>query len=67
MSEHSFSHIGVQRYTSQCMTKPTIRQVCVTNKDSDQPLHPPSMSRVLILLSLDSLKAVKGTCDRQRL
>ena len=33
----------------------------VTRKDSDQPVHPPNMARVLVYPSLDSLKAVKST------
>ena len=37
---------------------------CVTSKDSDQPVHPPSMAKALVYSSLDSLEAVEGTCDR---
>ena len=51
---------------SQRTTKPTIRHI-VTSKDSDKLVHPPSMARVLIYLSLDSPEAVKGTCDQRRL
>ena len=40
---------------------------CVTSKDSDQPVYPPSTARALIYPSLDSLEAVEGTCDQQRL
>ena len=40
------------------MTKPN--KPCVTGKDSDQPV-PPSMERVFVYPSLDSLKAVEGT------
>ena len=50
---------------SQRMTKPIIR--CVTSKDSDQPLHPSSMARVLVYLSLDSPEAVEGISGQQRL
>ena len=32
----------------------------VTRKDSDQPVHPPSMARVLVHLSLDNPEAVDG-------
>ena len=39
---------------------------CVTSKDSDQPVHPPSMARAPVYSSLDSLEAVEGTCDQQR-
>ena len=42
-------------------------KIIVTSKDSDQPVHPPSMARVPIYPSLDSLKAVKDTCDQRRL
>ena len=34
----------------------------VTSKDSDQPVHPPSMTRVLIYPSLDGLAAAEGSC-----
>ena len=40
---------------------------CVTSKDSDQPVHPPSMARVLAYPSLNSQAAVEGTCHQQRL
>ena len=36
----------------------------VTNKDSDQPVHPPSMTRVFIYCSLE---AVESTCNQLRL
>ena len=49
-------------YLSQRTTKP-----CETSKDSDQPVHPPSMARVLVHHSLDSLEAVESTCDKRRL
>ena len=42
-------------------------KTCVTSKDSDQPVHPPSLARVLVYHSLDSPKAVEGTCNQQRL
>ena len=45
------------------MTKPTI-DLHVTSKDSDQPVHPPSMARVLVHPSLDSLEAVEGPWDQ---
>ena len=38
-----------------------------TRKDSDQPVHPPSMARVLVHPSFDSPEAVEGTCDQRRL
>ena len=45
----------------------TYNKTCVTSKDSDRPAHPFSMARVLVYPSLDSLEAVKGTCDQRRL
>ena len=38
-----------------------------TSKDSDQPLHPPSMARVLLYPSLDSFEAVEGRYDKWNL
>ena len=37
----------------------------MTSKDSDQPVHPPSMARVFVHPSFDSLEAIDGTCDQQ--
>ena len=45
----------------------TYNKTCVTSKDSDQPVHPPSMARVLVYPSFNSPDAVKGTCDQRRL
>ena len=45
----------------------TYNKTCVTSKNSDSPVHPPSMTRVLIHPSLDSQEAVEGSCDQQRL
>ena len=45
----------------------TYNKTCVTSKDSDQPVHSPSMARVLFYPSLDSLNAEEGTCDQGRL
>ena len=36
----------------------TYSKTCVASKDSDQTVHPPSMARFLIYLSLDSLAVV---------
>ena len=55
---------------SQRTTKPTIRPmqpVNVTSKDSDQPVHQPSMARVLVYPSFDSPEAVEGTYNQRRL
>ena len=43
-------------------TKPTM-----TSKDSDQSVHSHSMARDLVHSSLNSLEAVEGKCDQQRL
>ena len=45
----------------------TYNKTFVTSKDSDQPVHPPSVTRVIVYQSLDSPEAVKDTCDQQRL
>ena len=45
----------------------TYNKTCVTSKDSDQPVRPPSIAKVLVHLSLASPEAVEGTCDQQRL
>ena len=45
----------------------TYNKTCVTSKDSNQPVHPPSMARVLVHHSLDCPEAVEGTCDQRRL
>ena len=45
----------------------TYNMAHLTCKDSDQPVHSPRMVRVLVNPSLDSLKAVEGTCDMRRL
>ena len=37
----------------------TYSKACVTSKDSDQPVHLPSVARVLVYPSLDSLEAVE--------
>ena len=51
---------------NQGTTKPTIKNVRPA-KDSDQPVHPFSMSRVLAYASMDITDAVKGTRDQERL
>ena len=42
-------------------------KTCMTSKDSDHPVYPPNMSRVLVYPSLDSPEDVNGTCDQRRL
>ena len=39
----------------------TYNKPCATSEDSDQPVHPPSIARVLVYPSLDSPEAVKDT------
>ena len=50
-----------------CVNEPahdkTYNKTCVTGKDSDKPVHPPSMARVLVHPSLDSPEAIEGACD----
>ena len=38
-----------------------------TSKDSDQSVHPHSMARVFVYISLDSPECVEWTCDQRRL
>ena len=40
----------------------TYNKTGVPSKDNDQPVHPSSMARVLVYLSLDSPEAVEDTC-----
>ena len=55
------------RYRNWASAWQMYHKTCMTSKDSDQPAHPPSMARVLVYPSLNSLNAVEGTCDQQRL
>ena len=45
----------------------TYNKKCMTSKDSAQPVHPPSMARVLVHLSLNNSEAVEGVCNQRRL
>ena len=45
----------------------TYNKTCVTSKDFDQPVHPPSMTRVLLHPSLGSMEAAEGTHNQRRL
>ena len=38
-------------------------KTCMTSKDSDQPVHPPSKAMVLTYPSLDSQEAIEDTFD----
>ena len=42
-------------------------KTCVTSKASDQSVHPPSIARIFVYLSLDSPEAAEGTYDQWRL
>ena len=72
MPEDIFSDIATPIFTFSLQIivptqDKTYNKTCVTSKDSYQPVHPPSMARVLVYPSLDSPEAVKGTCDQRRL
>ena len=43
----------------------TYNNTCVTSEDSDQPVHPPSMAKLLIYPSFGSLSSVDGTRDQR--
>ena len=47
--------------------EPAHEKTCVTRKDSDQPVHPLGITRVLLFPSLDSPETVKGTRDQRSL
>ena len=42
----------------------TYNKTCVASKDSDQPVHPSGMVRVLVHPFLDSLNAVEGASSQ---
>ena len=71
MSKGKFSFVAAYTNTQTKIIVPahdkTYNNTCVSSKDSDQPVHPPSIVRLLIYLSLDSLEAVEYTCDQQNL
>ena len=58
-------------YLKECNSQPahdkTYNKTCVTGKDSDQPVHPPSMARVLIYPTLESPETTDGTCNQRSL
>ena len=58
---------SLYRKTNMSQHTKKYNKTCVTSKDSDQPLHLPSIARVLIYPLLDSLDVVEGTCDQRRL
>ena len=54
-------------YKIELVHDKTYNRTCLTSKDLDQPVHPPSIVRVLVYPSLDGPEAVEGTCDQGRL
>ena len=58
-------YCGLCKINEPTHDKPTIR--CETTKDSDQPVCPSSMAKVLVYPSLDSVEAVEGTYNQRRL
>ena len=64
---------GIKRFVLRILIKTfepmhdkTYNKICVTRKDSDQPVHPPSMVRGLVFSSLKSPESVESTCDQRR-
>ena len=45
----------------------TYNKTHVTSKDSDQPVHPHSIARILVYLCFDSLEAIESTRDQRKL
>ena len=56
----------IRKWSIFHMSQRTIKPTISCKKNSDQPVHPPSMAVVLLYPSLDSLETVEGTCDQQR-
>ena len=42
----------------------TYNKICMTSRDSDQPVRQPNLAKVLIYPFLDRLEAVEGTCNQ---
>ena len=53
--------ISPRKHLSQRTTKPTYNKACVTSKDSDKPVYPPSMARILFYCSLNSQEAAEDS------
>ena len=66
MLEESFSH-GITQMIFEPAHDKTNNTICVNSKDSDQPVHSPSMARVLLYTSFNIQEAVEGTFDQQML
>ena len=58
---------AAEKEVTWASTQKSYNKTCVTSKDSDKPVHPPSLAKVLVYLFLDSLKAVEGTRYQRRL
>ena len=64
---------SICKYTQDCVLlyepelNKTYNKTSVTSKDSDKTKHHHSPARVLVYPALDSLAAVDGTCNQQRL
>ena len=50
------------RFKNEQAHNKTYNKTFVTSKDSDQLVHPTSMTRILVHPSLDSPEVVEGTC-----
>ena len=57
-----------QTFSAQNIFEPahdkTYNKTCVTSNVSYMPVHPPSMTNVLVQSSLDYLQPIEGTCDQ---
>ena len=45
----------------------TYDKTCVTNKDLDQPVNPPSMAKIFVDASLDRLEVVEDTFHHENM
>ena len=62
-----FLYLLKEKKINQPAYNKTYNKTCVTSKDSEQPVHPPSMARVLVYPSLDSPKSLEDTRNQRRL
>ena len=53
--------MGIQTNIFEPAHDKTYNKTCVTSKEPNQPVCPPSMARILVYPSLDSLEDVEGT------
>ena len=61
----AFNPEAVPDYKYEPAHDKTYNKICVISKSSDQYVHPFTMARVLVYPSLDSRRAVEGTCVQQ--